>query len=80
MLTAKEANKLAEEYAFSERWFCDKVLDAVEKNAKYGMKELRLEDYCNYSEGFNLHYLERLKELGYKTEFIFESSSLIISW
>lgn len=80
MLTAKVAEMLAEEYAFSEKWFCDRVLEVVEKRAKWGIRELRLEDYCNYSEGFNLNYLERLRDLGYTVEFLFESSSLIISW
>lgn len=80
MLTAKEAKILATDYAFSEQWFCDKVLQQVEKYAKYGDVEVTMLDHCFYSDGFDPRYLETLRGLGYNVEYDSETGSLKVSW
>ena len=80
MLTSKEARILATDYAFSEQWFCDKVLQQVEKYAKYGDVEVTMLDHCFYSDDFDLRYLETLRGLGYDVEYDSETGTLKVSW
>lgn len=80
MLTAKEARILATDYAFSEQWFCDKVLRKVEEYAKHGDVEVTMLDHYFYSDDFDLRYLETLRGLGYNVEYDSETGKLLVSW
>lgn len=80
MITAKEANNLSNTYAYSKEHFLDRLSSAVEKHAKYGYKYLVLADFCNRFEGFEIEYLDNVRELGYEVIFDQVNNLLTLKW